>query len=247
MSWFIDRSRTRTHADAAPERRRLACLCLLAAVAWTAATTLALADEVAGPADAAGSSVPGTRLADLPCHEAPLCYVASHAESDPNHLVLYDLDLVDMTRGISRLKADRAEGSGRDFGSSGWVLTGHVQVFIPQGQMQADRATVQFASKRIDSVTAEGAPAEFEHVLENGQIAHGHAQAIYFNMVRNELQFDGNSWFSDGCNDITSGHIWYDITSQRVRAESDPGDSGRVHGTIRSATPNQCAPAAARP
>ncbi len=97
------------HADAAPERRRLACLCLLAAVAWTAATTLAPADEVAGR-PTRGSSVPGTRLADLPCHEAPLCYVASHAESDPNHLVLYDLDLVDMTRGISRLKADRAEG-----------------------------------------------------------------------------------------------------------------------------------------
>jgi len=189
----------------------------------------------------------GTRPEDLPCHEAPLCYIASHAESDPNHLVLFDLDLVDMTRGISRLKADRAEGNGRDFGSSGWLLTGHVQVFIPQGELHADKATVRFASKRIDSMTAEGAPAEFEHVMENGQTAHGHAQAINFNMVRNELQFDGDSWFSDGCNDITGSHIFYDIGSQRVRAESDPGDSGRVHGTIRSATANQCTTTAGRP
>jgi lipopolysaccharide transport protein LptA len=224
--------------------RPLEQLCLL--LVFAGAATGVVADEPGRAAGAAGSSA-GTRPEDLPCHEAPLCYVASHAESDPNHLVLYDLDLVDMTRGISRLKADRAEGNGRDFGGSGWVLTGHVQVFLPEGQLHADRATVQFASKRIDTMTAEGAPAEFEHVLENGQTAHGHAQAIHLNMARNELQFDGDSWFSDGCNDITSGHIFYDITSQRVRAESDPGDSGRVHGTIRSTAPNQCVPATLRP
>lgn len=221
----------------------------LSAATRLAAALLAAASLLAalGPAHAGETGGPETRADALPCHEAPLCYIASHAESDPSRLVLYDLDLVDMSRGVSRLKADRAEGSGRDFGSSGWVLTGHVQVFIPEGELHADKATVQFASKRIDSMTAEGAPAEFEHVLDNGQTAHGHARAIHFNMVRNELQFDGDSWFSDGCNDITSGHIWYDISSQRVRAESDPGDGGRVHGTIRAAAPNQCTSAASRP
>lgn len=201
---------------------------------WLASVLLALSasDPLrATPGDAERAA---TQPGDLPCHEVPLCYVASHAESEPNRLVLYDLDLVDTTRGISRIKADRAEGTGRDIGSSGWVLTGHVQVFIPEGELHADRATVQFANKRIDSVTAEGAPAEFQHMLENGQMAHGHAEAIHFNMVRNELQFDGDSWFTDGCNDITSNHIFYDIASQHVRAESDPGSGTRVHGTIRS-------------
>lgn len=199
------------------------------------ARAIALVMLAAGRLAAApGSEGIGARSDELPCHEIPLCYVASHAESDPNRLVLYDLDLVDSTRGISRIKADRAEGSGRDFGSSGWVLTGHVQVLIPEGRLQADRATVQFAGKRIDSMTAEGAPAQFEHQLESGQTAHGHAQAIHFNMVRNELQFDGDSWFTDGCNEITGSHISYDIQSQRVRAESDPGDASRVHGVFRS-------------
>ncbi|HEY3809725.1 MAG TPA: LptA/OstA family protein [Steroidobacteraceae bacterium] len=242
MFCFTERALSDRRRRAA--RRRYAVLagsCLLALCPVLPAEDLASA----APAQAS-AAMAGTRPQDLPCHEAPLCYVASHAESDPNHLVLYDLDLVDMTRGVSRLKADRAEGNGRDFGSSGWVLTGHVQVFIPEGQLQADRATVQFAGKRIDSMTAEGAPARFEHLLDNGLTAHGHAQAIHFNMVRNELQFDGDSWFSDGCNDITSGHIWYDINSRRVRAESDPGDGGRVHGTIRSTASSQCA-AAARP
>jgi hypothetical protein len=116
---------------------------------------MVLIGAAAGQLGAApGAAGIGTRADDLPCHEVPLCYVASHAESDPNRLVLYDLDLVDSTRGISRIKADRAEGSGRDFGTSGWVLTGHVQVFMPEGQLQADRATVQFAGRRSGAVRA---------------------------------------------------------------------------------------------
>ena len=63
-----------------------------------------------------------------------------------------------------------------------------MQVFIPEGHLSADKATVLFASKRIDSMTAEGAPAEFEHPLESGQKAHGHAQAIHYDVAHNEVQ-----------------------------------------------------------
>ena len=181
-----------------------------------------------------------------PCHE-PLCYTASRLEAERNRLVLYDIDIVDTTRGTSRILADRAEATGLDLGSSDWVLTGHVQVFMPEGELHADRATVQFADKRIDTMTAQGAPAEFQHTLENGQTAHGHADAITFDMQHNELQLNGDSWLTDGCNEITSSHIAYDLAAQRVRADSAPGDSARVHGTIRAGTSSQCAPANSRP
>jgi hypothetical protein len=102
-----------------------------------------------------------------PCHE-PLCYTASRLELERSRIILYDIDIVDTTRGVSRIKADRAEATGLDFGSSQWLLTGHVQVFMPEGQLRSDKATVTFANKRIESMTAEGAPAEFEHALDNG-------------------------------------------------------------------------------
>ena len=180
------------------------------------------------------------------CHE-PLCYTASHLDADRDRLILYDIDIVDTTRGTSRILADRAEATGADIGSTDWVLTGHVHVFIPEGQLRADRATVQFANKRIDTMTAQGAPAEFEHTLDNGTIAHGHADAITFDMQRNELQLNGDGWLSDGCNEITSEHISYDIASQRVRADSTPGDAARVHGTIRAGAANQCSAAGKHP
>jgi len=179
---------------------------------------------------------------ELPCNEPPMCYRASHLDAERNRVVLYDFDIVDMSRGITHIKADRAEGDGLDFANSRWVLTGHVQLFTPEGRLSADKATVLFASQRIDSMTAEGAPAEFEHPLENGQKAHGHAQAIDFDVAHNDVQLHGDGWLSDGCNEITSEHISYDLISQRVRADSAPGDNARVHGTIRAGNPSQCAP-----
>ena len=181
-----------------------------------------------------------------PCHE-PLCYTASRLEAERNRVILYDIDIVDTTRGISRIKADRAQATGLDLGSSEWVLTGNVQVFMPEGQLHADKATIKFASKRIDSITAEGAPAEFEHKLDTGQTAHGHARAITFDMEHNELQLNGDGWLSDGCNEINSEHIAYELASQRVRADSAPGDTARVHGTIRTGAASQCAAATSRP
>ncbi len=157
---------------------------------------------------APASALAGEAVAsELPCNEPPMCYRASHLDAERNRVVLYDFDIVDMTRGISQIKADRAEGDGLDFANSRWVLTGHVQLFIPEGHLSADKATVLFASQRIESMTAEGAPAEFEHPLESGQKAHGHAQAIDYDVAHNEVQLHGDAWLSDGCNEITSEHI----------------------------------------
>ncbi len=211
------------------------CALALACLALLAAPALAAAAQTADPKGTADS-----------CRE-PLCYTASRLQAERNRLLLYDIDIVDTTRGVSHIKADVAEATGTDPGSSQWVLTGHVQVFIPEGQLRADKATVQFANKRIDTMTAEGAPAEFEHALENGQTAHGHARAITLDMKHNEVQLNGDGWLSDGCREITSGHIGYDISSQRMWADSPPGDMARVHGTIRSGVSNPCAAASGLP
>jgi lipopolysaccharide transport protein LptA len=219
-----------TEAAPAPHPATLRLLLLTVTALWRAGGACA-AEPTSDPA---------------PCNE-PLCYTASRLEAERNRIVLYDIDIVDTTRGVSRIKAGRAEATGLDLGSSQWVLTGNVQVFLPEGQLHADKATVQFASKRIGSMTAEGAPAQFEHKLDNGQTAHGHARVITFDMEHNDLQLNGDGWLSDGCNEISSSHIAYDLATQRVRADSAPGDNAQVRGTIRTGAANQCASATSRP
>jgi lipopolysaccharide transport protein LptA len=203
----------------------------LAALLWTVPTWL----------QAVGAAAAEPAAAPLPCNEPPMCYTASRLQAERNHIVLYDIDIVDRTRGTSRIRADRAEANGTQLGDSDVVLTGQVRLSMPEGELRADRATVRIAHNRITSMTAEGSPATFEHALDNGaQVAHGRARTIAYDLEHQAVQLQGDSWLSDGCNEITSDHIDYDIGSQRVQADAAPGDAGRVHGTIRSRTATPC-------
>jgi lipopolysaccharide transport protein LptA len=187
------------------------------------------------------------------CRE-PVCLNAARLEADSTHLTLHDFDIEYVTRGTT-VKGDLAEGesSGRDAKNTYWVLTGHVQIFMPQGHLSADRATMQIVNGRIASVTASGSPAEFERtdgpaptgsnsqVLAAAEHAHGHAREIIYDLDRNELQLNGDSFISNGCYEFSSERMSYDVANQRVQA--DPRDSGGVRGKHISA----CGPGPDKP
>jgi lipopolysaccharide transport protein LptA len=118
--------------------------------------------------------------------------------------------------------------------------------------MQASTATIQFANSRVAAIDAEGSPAQFaREVPRSGQgeptEVTGHAQQISYNVAREQVQLTGDSWLTDGCNDITTQQITYDITGQRVEASAGPGSTGQVHGTISARAGAVCTAGAARP
>jgi lipopolysaccharide transport protein LptA len=237
------RTEARAHA--------LGALLQLSALAVSSTTSLAAAPEEA-PGRLAARAASDDREG---CNE-PLCYTASRLEAERNRMVLHDISIVDTTRGITRIKADLAEANGQDLGNSEWVLTGHVHVLLPQGKLSADKATVQFVNKRIASMNAQGAPAEFEHSVaqsdenrSHGAIesAHGHAREINYDMEGDLLKLNGDSWLSDGCNEINSQSIVYDIVNQRVRADAAPGGDTQVHGTLHARSGPQCGSGVSRP
>jgi lipopolysaccharide export system protein LptA len=103
----------------------------------------------------------------------------------------------------------------------------------------------QRSPQRSPQGSPQGSPAEFESSGDTSGLglpgsakggvaaaiehAHGHADEIIYSLDRNELQLNGNSWLSNGCNEISSQHIAYDIASQKVHAETNPGDKAGVH------------------
>jgi lipopolysaccharide export system protein LptA len=240
----------------------VAALLQLLLLAPASADTRAIAPEntaLSGAANAAASA-----NADREGCNQPLCYTASSLQAERNRMVLQDIHIVDTTRGITRIKADQAEAKGEDLGNSEWVLTGHVQVLLPQGRLSAERATVQFVNKRIASMSAQGTPAEFEHSAATAgqdsaggdagshgrggiENAHGHAREINYDMEGQLLKLNGDSWLSDGCNEINSQSIVYDIANQKVRADAAPGGGTQVHGTLHARSGPQCVPALSRP
>ncbi len=200
-------------------------------------------------ADTAAATLPDAAAPSAEACTEPLCYTASSLEAERNHIILHDLSLVDSTHGRVHISADRAEASGLDLASSEWVLTGHVQVDMDQNpnqhnELRAETATVQFANKHVAMMTASGEPAEFARTIDRGrEQARGHARSLRFDVDRNLLQLDGDSWLSDGCREIRAPHIDYDVTRQRVQAAAG-GDPSQVHGTIRTDPGAQCAPEA---
>lgn len=213
------------------------------------------------PASGATATASG---AELEACKEPMCYTASKLEAERNRMVLHDINIVDTTRGITHIKADLAEATGEDLGNSDWVLTGHVRASLPQGRLSADRATIQFVNKRIASMSAQGAPAEFERSVdrsadnpapddgENRSHGHadgarGHAREIDYDLEHDLLTLKGDSWLTDGCNEINSQSIVYDIANQKVKAEAAPGDDTQVHGTMHARSSTQCAPGATHP
>jgi lipopolysaccharide transport protein LptA len=108
---------------------------------------------------------------------------------------------------------------------------------------------VQFVNKRIASMSAQGTPAEFEHSAAVGVAdgARGHAREIDYDLESDLLKLNGDSWLSDGCNEITSQSIVYDIVNQKVRADAAPGGDTQVHGTLHSRSGPKCASTASRP
>src|ERR1700733_13342008 len=100
------------------------------------------------------------------CHES-VCVNASNLESTPSHLTLHDFTIVYKTR-ATLVKGDLGEGNvtSVDSKNSTWVITGHVQIFMPQGHLSAERATMQIINDHITTLTAQGAPTEFERFAD---------------------------------------------------------------------------------
>jgi lipopolysaccharide transport protein LptA len=222
-----------------------------AKVAALAATPLLCALSLAGAAT--GAAAPNAVGSAEECHE-PVCLSAAHLDADSKHLTLRDFEIKYVTRGTT-VKGDLAEGesSGSDSKNTNWVLTGHVQIFMPQADLSADRATMQIVNGRITSMTAQGSPAAFERApdapapngansqaLAAAEHAHGHAREIVYDLDRNELQLNGDAYISNGCYEFSSEHMSYDVANQRVQA--DPRDTSGVHGISRA-----CGPGAGKP
>jgi len=250
VSWCIESTRR-------PGRR--GALLMLIALTLCEGTALAAAGSAAGTGTGIGThsaNAPDSGLFEVtpaPACANPMCYSADSLAGSRTHMIMINPDIVDTTHGVAHITADRAEESGPDIGDSDWVLTGHVRADMSDGQLRADRATIHMTDKRIASITAHGAPALFQRPAAapaptpagaahpasgmSNLSVHGHASVITYDAVHGQVQFTGDSWFTDGCNDIDSQMLTYDLSQQIVQAREAPGASGRVHGTIRNTRP----------
>lgn len=170
------------------------------------------------------------RAADL--EAITLDAASSEVDYKTNTVLFKDLSI---TQGKTRVTAERARSTGLDFDDSTWVLSGQVRITVEGGDLQAGNANVTFKANRITQARIDGSPAQFSQTLDRGGTARGEAEQILYEVERQTVTLRGQSWLTDGRNEIRGEQLIYNLQEQRVEAGTQTGSRERVQIIIRPA------------
>jgi len=156
---------------------------------------------------------------------------ASSEGSLPNNtLVMRD---VTISQGDLKIRADKASiVGGLNYQNSKWTISGGVRINAQGGSLTSDEAVVTFANNVITRATITGAPAQFEGLREGAsEPTRGRARTIDYETTTGNVSLNDEAWLLvDGCNELRSDQLVYNIRSQSVQ------NGGRVRITIQPQT-----------
>jgi lipopolysaccharide transport protein LptA len=193
-----------------------------------AATALAPPFPAAAAPPAAGAAPPPAAAASP--QELPINLEASKTDIDGRTNTLVFTDVV-ITQGGLRVQADHAHATGLNFANSHWSFEGKVRIEAEQrGSLRSDAATVEFRDNRIARATVTGKPAEFEQQRsDTGQMAHGHADQIVYDVNDGTVRLSEDAWLTDGQTEISGPLLVYNVRAQSMQAAAAAGTDQRVH------------------
>ena len=175
--------------------------------------------------------------------EQPINLDAASSEVDYKTNTVVFKDVV-ISQCAMRVAAEHARATGLNFANSRWTFDGNVRIDADQrGSIRSDAAVVDFKDNHIARATVTGKPAEFQQQRE-GVLARGHADEIVYDVNEQTVRLSKDAWLSDGQGEMKGPLLVYNIRAQTIKAESVPGDSGRIRITI---DPNSKPDAAKRP
>ena len=182
-------------------------------------------------ASVAGAAAPSPAARFLPDTRLPIALDAQSSELDyRNNVIVFRK--VKITQGKMSVEADQAQANGVNFDNSRWNFRGKVKINLEKGVLTSDESEITFANKSLTKAVINGAPAEFEQQLENGQVARGRANLIVYDVQRGTVNLSKDAWLSDGQKEIHGESLKYSIREQRVVADGAEQGSQRVRITI---------------
>jgi len=171
--------------------------------------------------------------ADPPPASGKILLRATSVDLDNTTKQIIVVDAV-VTQGTDSVSADRAEADSLDFENSRWVFIGNVHIRSAiHGNLQSDRATVEYRNNAMTRAVATGAPAEFEQTQSpNGVLAHGHANSIEYEVASGTVRLTGDPWLTNGRAVMSAAVITYDVNEKTMKGAADDATGKRVDVTI---------------
>ena len=134
-----------------------------------------------------------------------------------------------LSQGQIGVVADEGRASKLDFQDSVWRFEGNVIIDVENGHIECDTADLQFIGHTLRIATIEGSPATFElQRPENDEVTYAEAGRLEYDLGTGIVEFSENAVITEGGNQISSSYLVYNITEQRIKAQSSANGDDKV-------------------
>ncbi|MBU2919198.1 MAG: lipopolysaccharide export system protein LptA [Psychrosphaera sp.] len=127
-----------------------------------------------------------------------------------------------------------ADNQDLDYKNNTLYFSGNVVVKQGSVTIKADELFVITKEGNSDKLIAKGTPAIFSQKEQNNQELSAQALEITYLVEAQVLQLAGSAKFQQGGSVVESAKIEFDLKAQRVKAEGDESQNGRVTTRLKT-------------
>jgi len=173
----------------------------------------------------AGASFAQAQLGDL---RLPISLDADSTDYDGKSSMLM-FEGLRLSQGNIGVQADRGLASKLDFEDSVWQFTGNVVIDTENGRIECDTADLMFSEHKLQRATISGTPATFELLRQDSEdVTYAEAGKLDYDFAKGVIEFSEDAVISEGGNQISSNYLVYNISEQRINAQSAGDGEPRV-------------------
>ncbi len=143
---------------------------------------------------------------------------------------------VQFSQGNISIKADEGRATRRDQENSAWQFAGNVVIDVNSGHIECDNANLQFDDNELKVAVVTGSPATFRVTRPgNDNSTTAKAGRLLYDVVAGVIEFSDQATITEGGNEISSNFLVYNILEQKINADSQGEEDGRVRITYTPA------------
>lgn len=193
------------------------------------------------------SLAPAESPAQDPNLQLPISLDADSTDYDGKNSMLMFRGLR-LSQGNIGIQADEGRASKLDFEDSVWHFSGSVIIDVENGHIESESADLQFNGHQLQFATINGSPATFElRRPERDETTYAEAGRLEYDFDAGVVEFSDQAIIIEGCNQISSDYLVYNIKEQRINAQSAGDGDKKVKITYTprdSANSGKCDPSA---
>ncbi|HEY4369924.1 MAG TPA: LptA/OstA family protein [Steroidobacteraceae bacterium] len=141
---------------------------------------------------------------------------------------------VRVAQGPMSIESEQATAVALQTDHSKWTFERSVHIKTAEADLKSSAASAAFVNGEISEARATGSPAYFEQ--RGGPVdkqVKGRAGIIEYDFDKGIVRLSDDVWFSYGGNEFRTNKVIYNLREERVVANPDGQNAGRVNITVR--------------